>query len=206
MNRDMPFPDVAELIALPKQEQLTRMAAHTRAFFCRLCDWVEAIIHQSTHVQTWNAPIVFHPDPETREIASVGLLQRHFKALSPESKSYWQKHFDDIAEAHADKPKWLMLGKAMASVDTKQPHHPEVDQAIILLWPLMQKHNWTYRDLIMVLAEVLPKRRGYPCDREQSIAAYCPNVLGLRKTGPAGRSQRKGDPSGLDVARAIFSS
>jgi hypothetical protein len=206
MNHDLPFPDASFFEGLPRSEVLTRMVDHTRQFFCRLCEWVEAIIHQSTHVHTWNAPVVFHPDPETREIASVGLLQRRFKALSPESQAYWKKHFDDVAAAHGDKPKWLMLGKAMASEDTKEPHHPDVDRAIILLWPLMKQHNWTYRDLITVLADVLPKYRGYPCEREQDLAAYCPNVLGLRKTGRAGRSKSANELQGLAVARAIFSS
>lgn len=206
MNQDFPFPDLASMAALPAEERMERFTAHTREFFCRLCSWVEAIIHKSTHVHSWLSPVTFHPDMETREIASVGVLQRHIKTLTPEQKAYWQKHFYDLADAHSDKPKWLMLGKAMASEQTKEPHHPEVDLAVIRLWPVVIRHNWTYRELRDFLLEVLPTKQSYPCEREQDLAAYCANVLGLRKGGAKGRTKTREPLPGLDVARSLFAS
>ena len=39
----------------------------------------------------------------------------------------------------------------------------------------------------------------YPCGREQDLAAYCVNVLGLRKPGK-GASAKNGHPEGYDIA------
>lgn len=40
----------------------------------------------------------------------------------------------------------------------------------------------------------------YPLAGERELAAYCPNVLGLRKSGPKGRSSPDGKPQGWEVA------
>ncbi|MCX6902245.1 MAG: hypothetical protein NTW03_01940, partial [Verrucomicrobia bacterium] len=48
---------------------------------------------------------------------------------------------------------------------------------------------------------VLPAPRRYPLKRVQGLAAYCQNVLGLRKPlGPPGRSTPGGCPPGCDIA------
>ncbi len=206
MNIDFPFPSQDSFAHLPPLQRMEAMTAHARAFFSRLADWVEADIHLQTHVHTWNAPHVFDPDPVAREIASVGLLQRHYAGLSPESKAYWRKHFEDLATEHGSSPHWIKMGEAMANEASREPHHPEIDQAVIRLWPLVSRHNWTYRDLMTVLHEVLPTKQGYPCDGEQALATYCSNVLGLRKGGKGGRSVVKGELPGLGAARAIYSS
>jgi hypothetical protein len=55
---------------------------------------------------------------------------------------------------------------------------------------------------MMVIRSVAPATLGYPCEREQDLAAYCANVLGLRK-GWKGKSAAQGGPPGADVARAL---
>lgn len=203
LGADMPFAAWPDPSTLARESFVREGVLQVRQFLDRMCDWVEAQIHRDTHVHTWLSPVSFHPDPETREIACVGVLQRNYPKLDEAAQKRWRAHYEDLAKRHADSAKWKMMGKAMASEETKEPHHPKVDQIVILLWPLVKRHNWTYRELMIVVGEVLPDHRGYPCDREQDLATYCANVLGLRK-GKTNRPPRRKVIPGLDVARKIF--
>jgi hypothetical protein len=71
---------------------------------------------------------------------------------------------------------------------------------IISIWPLVKLNNWTYRDLLAVTRIILAAPHGYPLEREQELATYCQNVLGLRKSGLKGRSNPEGKPRGWEVA------
>ncbi len=205
LGADMPFEDWPKPVGLSRDEFIQRGVQQMRACMDRLCDWVEAQIHRDTHVHTWLSPVSFHPDPDTREIASVGVLQRNYPQLDAAAQRRWRSHYEHLAKEHGNSPKWRMMGKAMASDDQKEPHHPKVDQLAILLWPLVTRHNWTYRELMAVMTAILPELQGYPCSREQDLATYCANVLGLRKGNTQRPPQRKVIP-GMDVAQKIFSS
>ena len=56
-----------------------------------------------------------------------------------------------------------------------------------------------------VASQALNRPRRYPLEREQDLAAYCSNVLGLRKQkAPPGKSSRDGKPPGYEVALRLF--
>jgi len=92
----------------------------------------------------------------------------------------------------------------MASDAQRRHEYPQLDQLLILLWPLLKKHNWTYRDLLNVTQMIVPRPFKYPHEREQDLAAYCPNVLGLRKDGK-GKSAKNGRPAGYEIALRLCS-
>ncbi len=205
MGADMPTEAWPKPGDLPRKDFIEQGLHHMRDSMERMCDWVEAQIHRDTHVHTWLSPVSFHPDPDTREIACVGVLQRSYPQLDAAAQQHWRSHYEQLAKEHVDSPKWRMMGKAMASDDQKEPHHPKVDQLAILLWPLVTRHNWTYRELMEVMTTIMPELQGYPCSREQDLATYCANVLGLRK-GKTQRPPRRKIIPGMDVAQKIFSS
>jgi hypothetical protein len=170
----------------------------------RWCEWLDSQIHFNIH-EIWHlAPVMLDPDPEKRELAALGVNQRAFGHLSDFSKSWWQWHHDEASERFKDSPKWKMVGKAMAAQETKIWNYPDLDNVVILLWPLVKRHNWTYRDLKAVVSRVLPAPHPYLLEREQDLAAYCTNVLGLQKHGcPPGKSSPDGRPTGYEVAERI---
>jgi hypothetical protein len=145
-------------------------------------------------------PVLFHPDPEKRELALLGLHLRNFAGMDDFSKTWWQWHHGEAAEHFKESPKWTMLGEAMVSEQTKTWNYPDQDTAVISLWPLLKLHNWTYRDLLAVVRMILPAPHRYPLESEQELATYCQNVLGLRKSGVTGRSSPDGKPRGWEVA------
>lgn len=165
----------------------------------RLCDWLDAVDHWQTHAHYHLSPVSFDPDPEKRELASLGVNQRFFGHLSDFSKQWWQWHHGEAAQRFKDSPKWPTVGKAMADSQTKVWNHPALDQAVIMFWPLLKRHNWSYLDLLNVLRMVAPKPQGYPCNDEKEFSTYCVNVLGLRKQGH-GKTARNGRPTGYEVA------
>jgi hypothetical protein len=113
----------------------------------------------------------------------VKLSARNFAALPSEA---------DIA----------LLNK-LAAYGVAQPKrtwpHPELDEAVISLWPLVQRHNWTFGDLINVLRDVLPQSEIYPCQSERNLATYCAFTLRLRRFGQ-GKTTRQSRPPGYELA------
>jgi hypothetical protein len=201
---DLPIPELGA--EEPVDVMLLRVAQLFRVLFRRICDWLEAFQHLDTYRLYANAPVLFQPNAIGRDLAQLGFLHRVFPWLDADTQTAWLADYEELAAQHASTPRWKIVEEARTTNRTGAPKHPLIDQATIMLWPLMKQHNWTYRDLITVLAQVLPEHRGYPCDREQSMAAYCPNVLGLRKTGRPGRSRTGEGLPGLALARLIFSS
>lgn len=173
-----------------------------RRFVHRLCEWVEAVIHAQMHCFSHLAPVAFDPDPDKRELAILGVQQRHFPDLDEFQKAWWEWHHGEAARRFKDSPKWAMLGRGMVQDQTRHHSYPALDELVIWLWPLVRCHRWTYRDLMTVIRSVAPPSGGYPCEREQDLAAYCANVLGLRK-GWKGKSAAPREPFGADVARAL---
>jgi hypothetical protein len=184
-------------------EQIDAVISFERSMVHRLCEWVEAIVHAQTHFFSHHAPVAFDSDPENRELAILGIGQRHYPGMSDFQKAWWEWHHGEAAECLTDLAKWSMVGKAMSDESTTHQSYPALDDCIIRLWPLVRRHRWTYRDLMNVLQSVAPVPLRYPCEREQDLAAHCNNVLGLRKSGGKGKSHPQGTPPGYEVARAM---
>jgi len=166
----------------------------------RWCDWIDAVIHFQTHAAWHLKPVLFHPDPEKRELAILGLNLRNFAGMDSFGKTWWQWHHGEAAERFKNSPKWSTLGKAMSSDEERPWRQPDLDSVIISIWPLLKLNNWTYRDLQEVARMMLPAPHRYPLESEQELATYCQNVLGLRKSGVTGRSSPDGKPRGWEVA------
>ncbi|MFM2197389.1 MAG: hypothetical protein RLZZ505_821 [Verrucomicrobiota bacterium] len=184
-------------------DRIAEAVAFMRSLVLRLGEWVEAVIHAQTHFFSHHAPVAFDPDPEKRELAILGIQQRHFREMSGFQKSWWEWHHGEAADRLSDPSKWTLIGKAMVDVSTTHQNYPALDECIIMLWPLVRRHHWTYRDLMNVIRSVAPIPLRYPCEREQELATYCINVLGLRKGSKKGRSDPNGTPPGYEVARAM---
>jgi hypothetical protein len=166
----------------------------------RWCDWIDAVIHFQTHAGFHLQPARFDPDPEKRELATLGVNQRNFADMDDFGKTWWQWHHGEAAERFKKSSKWPTLGKAMASENERIWNYPYLDIVIISIWPLLKLNNWTYRDLLAVVRMILPAPHRYPLETEQELSTYCLNVLGLRKSGSAGHSSPEGKPRGWEVA------
>ena len=156
-------------------------------------------IHADSHLE----PAKFDPDPEQRELAALGVNQRHYARLSEFGKNWWQWHHDEAAARFHDSPKWQTLGRAMAADNPRIWNYPDLDRTLVSVWPLLKLHNWTYRDLLAVARRMLPAPHRYPLTGEPELATYCQNVLGVRKAGPKGRSASDGKPRGWEVMESL---
>jgi len=184
-------------------EKLQRMDEILRQRVQRLCDWLDAVVHWHTHQHYYLSPVSFDADSEKRELASLGVNQRCWAHLSEFSKTWWQWHHGEAAERFKDSPKWDTVGKAMAAGQTRRQAHPDLDNTIICLWPLVQRHNWSYRDLLNVLLMLRQNPNDFIFAREHELATHCNNVLGLRKTGE-GKTTASGRPTGWEVALRLY--
>jgi hypothetical protein len=191
----------------PKNPDLSRETAQAlllaRQSIERWCAWIDASVHLLTHSCWHSSRACFDPDPDKRDLACLGVIQRHF-ARQPESiKMLWQHVYSEAAERFKDSPKWPALGQAMSSQSDKPWTYRQLDTLIISLWPLLKRHNWTYRDLMNVTRSLISRPDAYPCQREQDFSVHCLTVLGLRKTG-RGKSSPDGRPPGHQIAREIY--
>lgn len=203
MVLESPVSDWPEITPPLDANRISEALAFMRGLVDRLGEWVEAVIHAQTHFFSHHAPVAFDPDPEKRELAILGIQQRHFRDMSGFQKAWWEWHHGEASDRLSDPSKWTLIGKAMADVSTTHQNYPALDECIIMLWPLVRRHHWTYRDLMNVIRSVAPVPLRYPCEREQDLATYCNNVLGLRKNSRKGRSDPNGTPQGYEVARAM---
>lgn len=192
-----PFP-----VAPVDAEQLASMVTFMRGMLCRLGEWIEAVTHAQTHMLSHERPIAFDPDPENRELAILGVQQRHFPGMDDFQRNWWEWHHKEAAERLSDPSKWSMVGKAFTDDLTTHQSYPALDDCIIMFWPLVRRYEWTYQDLMTVIQKVAPEPLRYPCERAQDLASYCNNVLGLRKSSK-GRSNPNGTPLGYEIAVAM---
>ena len=81
-------------------------------------------------------------------------------------------------------------------------NYEDVDSAVITLWPLVKRFNWTYVDLLKTIRPSVKRPKLYPCHREQSFATYCTNVLGVRKTEKG--TSADGNPAGVEIAHRLL--
>jgi hypothetical protein len=196
MAKEAQFPPPSRLLSCDDIRTGIRLQ---RRFVDRLCDWLEAITHWRIHAHYYVSPVGFDVDPDKRELAVIGWQQRHFSKLDSVSKTYWEWHHSQAAQRFANSDKWVTVGEAMSSQETKYHAYPVVDRLVISLWPLVKKHGWTYRDLLNVIWAITAHDKRYPRRREQELATYCNNVLGLRKDR-TGKTSRDGKPEGWKVA------
>jgi len=199
MSKEADFPPLRRLLS---RDGSRADIQFQRRFVNRLCDWLDAITHWRAHKRYHLSPASFDRDADKRELAAIGWQQRHFSKLDRDSKTSWEWHHSLAAQRFENSEKWPMIGIAMSSQTTRYHAYPVLDELVIYFWPLVKKHNWTYRDLLNVIWAITAQPKRYACRHEQELAAYCNNVLGLRKEG-TGRTSRDGKPSGWQVAMRL---
>lgn len=72
-------------------ESIAACVAFMRRIVHRLGEWVEAVIHSQTHFFSHQEPLAFDADPEKRELAILGIQQRHFRDLDDFQKAWRTK-------------------------------------------------------------------------------------------------------------------
>jgi hypothetical protein len=169
----------------------------------RWCDWIDAAIHLQTHAQWHLAPESFDPATPINGLeAKPGGLRRLFQTSEPGNDDS-RKAQPGRARRLADLPAWQILPQAKLSRPQRPWPHPEMDETIISLWPLVRRHNWTFTDLLNVLGDLLSRKDECPRENERNLTTYCTSTLRLRKTGH-GKTAKLDRPAGYTVALRLF--
>ncbi len=166
------------------------------------CEWLDSILHLKTHAMWYCQPAMFDPDAEKRDLAAGAFVRNHIATADAETKARYQAQFEAAVEHYPDSPKQRAMAATLDADTPRVWNYEDVDTAVITLWPLVKRFNWTYVDLLKTIRPSVKRPKLYPCHREQSFATYCTNVLGLRKTEKGRTSD--GDPAGADVARYLL--
>ena len=79
----------------------------------------------------------------------------------------------------------------------------QLDKAVILLWPLVRRHQWSSSDLLSVLRSLTNHGTAFVPQTEQQLAVYCRTALGLSFPGRP-RLRGEGALPGWIVAERLF--
>ena len=103
--------------------------------------------------------------------------------------------------------RWCDWLEALAHLQVRELQQGEasrlqLDKTIIVLWPLVKRHNWSYHDLLTIVRWLLGGSSEFPLQNERHFASYCWTALGLRKAGPENAVQ-DGPIAALEVAERL---
>jgi hypothetical protein len=182
-------------------KRLNLLAAET---FPRLADWLDAILHLESHEMSHYAPQCFDPDPEKRQLATLGLKSQSLATASDQSKAAYKSHLEALAELK-DTPKWKAFEVgARTSAEGVWPFE-EADTCIILLWPLLTKHGWSMGQLYNILRVRLSSPSDYPLNSLQDFITHCSTKLGLHSNQLTSPETALTSLPGYHVAQRIIS-
>jgi len=188
-------PKAPDLSQRPRQLALLMLRSVQRA-----CDWLDAAIHLQTHGLWFKEPACFDPDPETRRLAARELSQPYVAQMGDPS----------LTRSYLQSPETAQRIRVTPESQTSRPSRserpwpfPKFDEAVIVLWPLLKLHNWTYADFWNVLRDAGLQSHASPCKNHRQLAAYCCGALGLRKTGH-GQTARNAKPAGYAFAKRLL--
>jgi hypothetical protein len=160
---------------------------------------VDAVVHLQTHALWHLAPECFAPGRDRRDWAALGIHRWFAGQLSdPRKMKFSARHFAAASLTNGEGVLECFTPAGVWQPKRTWPH-PELDEAVISLWPLLQRHNWTFGDLLNVLRDVLPRSDVYPCESERNLATYCAFTLRLRKFGH-GKTAQGSRPTGYELA------
>jgi len=180
--------------------------AQTNLVLGRLCDWLESRLHYLTHRGWYACPDSFLPDADLSHLSNLGFLERHLANLSARDQERFHGLLARGAKEFAGNKVWTQVGKVMHDPQPRTWTHPKVDAIIISVWPLVDRYNWTYSDLLKILDTLLPappnEDRKYPLDDESSLKVHCRTVCHLSKS-KKGKSA-DGMPDGWPIVERLF--
>jgi hypothetical protein len=191
--------DYVALRAPDGAERPREAARWMRESLDRWFEWVDAYVHVQTHSQWHLAPECFDADPRKREAAIQALKRRRIEQFFSSRQRDWQISVAETTRFYRELPLWQVLPQTQISEPQRPWPHPELDEAIMSLWPLVKRHHWTFGDLLTVLKDLVDEPDAYPSQGERNLATYCLHTLRLRKT-VQGRTSRRERPSGYVVA------
>lgn len=188
-----------------------------RLYIRRFCDWFDALLHSNAHFMYYHAPGAYHPgDEEARHLFTLGIGEGAMPHLSGYDQQFWRWNHESALHRLSKPSKWKFLADGVKNEKTRHQAHPELDEFVIVLWPLLKRFNWSYNELLIVLEQALPQCVGrYPCDLYSNLQKHCLQALGLKKgsgatRGPAGNSTSRDEqyapsmPEGFEIVKAFI--
>ena len=187
-----------------KQVALEEIFERQQSYFQRITQWWEALAHWETHWMAAVLPMGFQGTEKTRELTHLGLMEANFAGLNDHGKEWWRFRHEALAAEFAGQPEWRLLGKAQSLEKFGELRQPEVDQLIILWWPLLTRYHWTDRDMRGLVKKVVKYPDAYPLREDKEFADYRKKALGLIKAKTRrDKSALDGKPTGWRVALAM---
>jgi len=137
----------------------------------------------------------------SRDAAELGVLLGDKSEKTTERLTDFIKWRSELSEREHR----IFLETAIDSKSAKWVH-PELDTWLMLMWPIVERFKWTYREVLDAARKKFPGRRGYPFDaldeNHPEIAKQC-RGLGLRTASRARRQHAQDKAPLLELTLEI---
>jgi hypothetical protein len=147
--------------------------------------WFESWMDRQAFVAQKECPAAFDDTstPALREAAELG-VRLHQGDKSAEIR----KRLNDFVSRNGElsQREWRMFTKMIHEHKPSVWKHPELDTFLILMWPVVERFNWTYSDVLDAIQKKFPGRYGDLFD----LKAHCNKVLGLHTANERGTARQ----------------
>jgi hypothetical protein len=170
----------------------------------RLTQWRKGFLEWYLLVMRKENPGAFDETvtQRSREAAELGAI------LGDKSERTTDRLIDFIKRRNelSEREHRVFLESALDNKPAKW-RHPELDTFLTLMWPIVERFKWTYRDVLDAVRKKFPGEQDYPFNdldenHPDNIKKHC-HGLGLRTVSKARRQHARGKAPLLDLALEI---
>lgn len=193
-----------EAIALGKNPDLVNNPALAAELYLRLQQWRKAFLEWYVFLMKKECRAVFDETAtqREREAAELGLRLGDKTEAATDRLIDFIKRRNELSEHE-----WRVFTRTAHENKPADWRNPELDTWLMLMWPIVERFRWTYRDVLKAARRKFPGHRRYPLgmlDKDHpEIGQHCREVLGLRTAGRARRQHRHGEAPLFELALEI---
>jgi hypothetical protein len=169
----------------------------------RLLQWRKTFLEWYVFLMRKECPGVFDETTtqRAREAAEMGLH------LGDRTQAVTDRLIDLIKRRNELSEREFRVFKKALDNKPADWRHPELDTWLMLIWPIVERFNWTYRNVLEAARKKFPDHRGYPLgmldNDHPAIGQHCRDVLGVRTVNRSRRQHRQGEAPLLGSALQI---
>ncbi len=165
--------------------ELAADAYAARWLYVRLLKWALARLSWHFYQTKKDCPDWAHDDPGMAAAATAGWLQSKQSTLNDPKAVEFTRNIARVAPNE-----WRMFKKWRDKPEAPRWRHRKADSWLMLIWPLVAEHGWTYRDVLEVMKRKFPAATGYPLESAEDLAKHCREQLELRVVTGRGKIKK----------------
>jgi hypothetical protein len=190
-----------EATALGKNPDLVNDPVLAAELYLRLQQWRKAFLEWYLLVMRKENPAAFDETAtqRSREAAELGAILGDKSERTTERLIVFIERRNELSER--EHRAFLKTALDNKPADWR---HPELDTFLMLIWPIVERFKWTYRDMLGAVHKKFPGQCNYPLDSTNRLGKHC-SGLGLHSANKprSARPHPTSKPPLLDLVQEM---